>query len=239
MPTTQRVHFNADIARAEALLEKAEQMEVAGEPARLCLDLRSSAVALAVGALDAYFCDAYVDCLSAVLQAYVGNTWTGALPSAFANQQLAAGEVLSTTRQHRPNWSIRMAARKVMAKDNMLSISKLDDKFNGILPANQKLWLTLIPKLVSHNLKRLTKYRAADLAVLTGDPLEKAKKEVVASVKSRIGKIIQFRHDWIHNCGRPKSAIEDLTHGRAHARIRDIRILITEFDDHIQAHRIV
>jgi hypothetical protein len=239
MPLTHRAHFNEDIARAEAVLEKAHQMEQAGEPARLCFDLRSSAVALAVGALDAYFCDAYVDCLSAVLQAYVGGTWVGgSLPSAFANQELPAGEVLSTARQHRPNWSIRMAARKVMARDNILSLSRLEDKFNGILPSNQKLWLTLVPKLLSHNLVRLTKLRTADLAGLAGKPLDDAKKKVVAAVKSRIGKIIQFRHDWIHNCGRPKSAIDDLSHGRAKARIRDVKILITEFDDHIQTHRL-
>jgi len=239
MPVTPRNHFNEDIARAEAILEKAHLMEQAMEQPRLYLDIRSSAVALAAGALDAYFCDAYVDCLSAVLQAYVGNTWVGgSLPSAFANQELPAGEVLSTSRQHRPNWSIRMAARKVMAKDNVLSLSRIDDMFNGILPPNQKLWLTLVPRLLSHDLVRLTKLRTPDLTGLTGEPLDKARKKVVAAVKKRIGKIIQFRHDWIHNCGRPKSAIDDLTHGRAKARIRDIRILITEFDDHVQTHRL-
>jgi hypothetical protein len=195
---------------------------------------------MAVGSLDAYLCDAYVDCLTAVLRAYAQNTWVGKLPAAYAKQMLPAGEILKSTRRHRPLWRVRMAARKVMEKDNMLALSRIEDCFNGILPPAQKLWLALIPNLTAHNLKRLTKHNAADMAgFAAGKPLEKAQKQVIAAVKARIGKIIQFRHDWIHNCGRPKTAIVDLTHGRAKARIRDIKLFIEDLDDHLTAHRLV
>lgn len=240
MPTTFRTHFNEDIGRAEVIFQKSEQMLAAGEPPRLCIDLRLSAMALAVGALDAYFCDAYVDCLTAVLRAYALNTWVGRLPSNYAKQMLPAGEILKATRQHRPLWNVRMAARKVMEKEDVLSLSRLEDCFNGILPGNQKLWNALIPKLLSHNLKRLTRINAAEFAaVANGVPKQMAEKQIIAAVKARIGKIIQFRHDWIHNCGRPKNAIIDLTSGRAMARIRDIRLFIEDFDEHLTTHRLV
>lgn len=240
MPTTFRVHFNEDITRAEAIFNRSEAMILAGEPVRLCTDLRLSAVAMAVGSLDAYLCDAYVDCLTAVLRAYAANTWVGKLPAAYSKQMLPAGEILKATRQHRPFWSVRMAARKVMEKDNMLALSRIEDCFNGILPPAQKLWLKIIPQLTALNLKRLTKHNAAELAAFAaGKPRQDAEKQVVAAVKARIGKIIQFRHDWIHNCGRPKTAIVDLTSGRAKARIRDIKSFAEIFDDHLSTHRLV
>jgi hypothetical protein len=192
-----------------------------------------------VGALDAYLCDAYVDCLTAVLRAYTQGRWVGALPSAYSKQMLPAGEILKSTRQHRPLWRVRMSARKVMEKDNMLSLSRLEDSFNGILPNNHKLWLDFVPVLAAHNLVRLTRHVAADLAALAGDPLVKAKKQVAAAVKARLEATIQIRHDWIHNCGRPKNAIQDLTHGQAKARMHDIRLFVEDLDDHLESHRVV
>ena len=50
-----------------------------------------------------------------------------------------------------------------MEKDNMLSLSRLEDCFNGILPNNQKLWLDFVPVLAAHDLARLTRHLAADL----------------------------------------------------------------------------
>ena len=239
MPTTFRTHFNDDITRTENLLARSRAMQDAGEPERLYQDIRLSSVALAVGALDAYLCDAYVDCLTAVLRAYTQGQWVGALPSAYSKQLLPAGEILKSTRQHRPLWRVRMAARKVMEKDNMLSLSRLEDHFNGILPNNQKLWLDFVSVLAAHNCVRLTRHVAADLAALAGDALVQAKKQVVSAVKARLTSTIQIRHDWIHNCGRPKNAIYDLTHGQARARIRDIRLFIEDLDNHLDSHRVV
>ena len=214
-------------------------MQDAGDPDRLCEDFRLSSVALAVGALDAYLCDAYVDCLTAVLRAYTQGQWVGALPASYSKQMLPAGEILSSTRQHRPLWRVRMATRKVMEKDNMLSLSRLEDCFNGILPNNQKLWLDFVPVLAAHNRARLTRHIAEDLVGLAVDDLILAKKQIAAAVKARLGTTIQIRHDWIHNCGRPKNAIQGLSHNQASARIRDVRLFIEDLDDHIDSHRVV
>ncbi len=146
MAKTHRRHFDEDISRAEAILATAKARK--GD-ARVSSDLRLSPVSMAVGAMDAYLCDAYVDCLTAVLRAYVTGQWNGGqLPSHYAKQQLPAGEVLDSSRTERPLWSLRMAARSVMERGNMLTLSRVPEQFNGILPDRHKLWVGLIDRLI-------------------------------------------------------------------------------------------
>jgi hypothetical protein len=205
MPTTAKTHFDRDIGRAIALLTHAHTLQTAGDATQFPQDIRGAAVSLAVGSLDAYFCDKYVDCLTTALSAYATNTWPGTFPSFYRKKQLPAGEVLDASRPHRPRWGIRMAARTTMEKDFMYSLSRLDDAFNGILPAGQKLWDGIVDDLVGLGRVRFTRHLGASLAALTGEPLQNARKEVAANVRKRIGITVQFRHDWIHNCSRPKS----------------------------------
>lgn len=238
MPTTAKNHFDDDIARAFALHAMAKALQDAGNTTQLPKDIRGSSVALAVGAMDAYFCDKYVDCLTTALQSYSARTWVGSFPSSFRQQLLPAGEVLDASRAHRPKWGIRMAAKAVMEKDNMYSLSRLDDIFNGILPVGQKLWLGIVPQLTALGRRRFTKYLTADLATLAGKPLQDAQRAVVSSVKKRIGITVQFRHDWIHNCARPKGTVVNYTDGEAKAAMNEIKSLVDIFEAQIEAHRI-
>lgn len=238
MPTTPKRHFDEDIARAFALHAKAEALTIAGDTTQLPKDVRGAAVAMAVGAMDAYFCDKYVDCLTKALQAYTGRSWVGSFPSSYRNQQLPAGEVLDASRVHRPKWGIRMAAKAIMEKDNMYSLSRLADAFNGSLPIGQKLWIALVPQFAALGRRRFTRHLTADLAALSGKPLQDAQKEVVASVKERIGLTVQFRHDWIHNCARPKGTIVNYTDGQARAAMNEVKSLVEIFETHIEAHRL-
>jgi hypothetical protein len=234
MPETARRHFDEDIARAERILESADTF--AG---RLQSDMRISAIALAVGAMDAYLCDAYVDCLSNALRAYFIGNWSGRLPSHYANQQLPAGEILDNSRTIRPLWSIRMAARKTMERNDMLSLSRLKDHFNPILPPNEKIWVDFLPRLLSYGHKRLTgPLTEEEIAGLKGDALNKANNKAISVLKRRIASIIQIRHDWIHNCARPRESIHEYTKGEAEIRIRHIRYFICELDNHLEEHRL-
>lgn len=237
MATTFRKHFDQDIKRAEELQVLSSSLQAAGSPRRLYQDVRLSGVALAVGALDAYLCDAYVDCLTTVLKSYRNGHWAGDLPRHYAKQPLPAGEVLDRSRASRPLWSIRMASRRVMERDNMLQLSRLPESFNGILPDRAKIWHGFIDNLVKHNLKRFTGYYQADLAKLTGSALGEARKRAAAAVRKRLASTIQLRHDWVHNCGRPKTAIKTISDGQAAARIREVRLFISEFDNHLRTHR--
>ena len=70
MTTTFRRHFDEDIARAESLLDLSGGRAPAIRKGSRADDIRLSAVAMSVGAMDAYFCDAYVDCLARRLQSF-------------------------------------------------------------------------------------------------------------------------------------------------------------------------
>lgn len=238
MPSkTPRKHLEEDLRRVEALRAQARTLERSGASADLVRDVRLSAVALAVGAMDAYLCDLYADCLASVLQAYRAGRWTGNLPHHFAKRELPAGEVLDTSRKTRPLWAIRMAARSVVERDNLLRISRLEEMLNGVLPSGQKLWHGFIDTLAGHNYKRFTKHTAKDLARLSGKKLADARAEAIKTFKGRLAATIQLRHDWIHNCGRPKEAIQALTDGEAAVRILEIRLFTRGLDDHMATHR--
>ena len=66
MPTTALAHFGEDVARARAIVAHADPLPAA-TPAEQMLrsDLLRSAWMFSVGALDAYFCDAYTDMVAA------------------------------------------------------------------------------------------------------------------------------------------------------------------------------
>lgn len=238
MTTTARAHFDEDVKRSGAMLDQAEGLEESGAEQRLCQDIRIAAIALSVGAMDAYLCDKYVDCLVTVLRAYQNGDWPGELPAFYSRERLPAGDVLDTSRKWRPAWGIRMAARNIMERDSMLSISRIDDMFNPILPTGQKLWSEFIGAMLAHGFKTLTGPKtAAEIAALAGKDKENATKKAISTLKKRIGGVIQIRHDWVHSCARPKSGVAKYTDGEARRRIRDVRLLVETFDDHIEAHR--
>ena len=66
MPATALQHFSEDIARSKAIVAHADPLPQSDSAAqRLRSDLLRSAWMFAVGALDAYFCDAYTDIVAA------------------------------------------------------------------------------------------------------------------------------------------------------------------------------
>jgi hypothetical protein len=192
---------------------------------------------MAVGALDAYLCDAFVDCFTSVLKAYAAGKWQGDLPAAYANEKLPAGVVLDNSRQDRPRWALRMAARSIMERDNMLSLSRIPEKINGILPARQKLWVNLAEKLTYIGSKRFTKWTHTELDKMHGQARANATKQIIAQVNRRIGDTIQIRHDWAHNCGRPKTAILRMTYGQARSRLIEIGWFVFILNSHIDGNR--
>lgn len=68
MPRTALVHFKEDVARARAIVAHADPLPLTTD-AELLLrgDLFRSDWMFAVGALDAYFCDAYTDVVAATI----------------------------------------------------------------------------------------------------------------------------------------------------------------------------
>jgi hypothetical protein len=139
VPYTARKHFDDDIARAWAIHTQADAVASGDRP--LSLDLARCSVAFGVGALDAYLCDAFVDCLARTLKS-CRQTGTE-LPPAYAKLAMPVGPLLAQYQQ-RENWGLRMSARALMEKDNMLQVGGLRDLLNPALDSSGKLWHGLI-----------------------------------------------------------------------------------------------
>ena len=84
-----------------------------------------------MGALDAYLCDAFADSLARAMKQCRRDG--KALPAGYAKLAIPAGPLLSSYKV-RPNWGLRMAARAMMEKDNMLQLGRLKDLLNPVLP---------------------------------------------------------------------------------------------------------
>jgi len=236
MPTTPKAHFDEDIARATSLVNVAEDLPATNNAERLIRDdvLRSARM-FAVGAMDAYFCDAYVSMLARTLRGKQRQA-TVNLPTFIRSIRIPIGSILASYTS-RPSWRWRMAARQMMAKDNVLALHKVRKLFNPFFREDQKLfggvidaWIAL-PGATAH-LFGITS--AAYAAVAAGKPKSDAREAALKAMTSRLGNVIQRRHDCIHNCDRPKNAPQPVGNpGSVRNVIRDIRFVIGNCDAHI------
>ena len=202
--------------------------------ASLAADIGRSAVAFGVGALDAYLCDAFVDSLARTLK--VCRRTSRVLPSNYAKLAMPVGPLLGEYAD-RQNWGLRMSARALMEKDNMLQLGRLKDLLNPALRPGHKLWDDLVVRYVDLDRPRLAGISAASYAALTGDARRKARTKAASHVLKRIGAIVQRRHDIVHNCDRPKSAKQQLTLAAAKKMLTDVEDFVRILDDHLDAHR--
>jgi hypothetical protein len=233
MPTTAKKHFDEDFARSRKFLGHATALQATDADG--AADQARAAVVFAVGALDAYLCDAYVDTLARTLKACRRDK--KALPSGYAKESLPAGPLFAAHYTSRHDWALRMAARKHMEKDNLLQVSRVRDLLNPALPAGKKLWVEIIDKYAALGRKRLTRHTATDLAALTGKPLAEAKKEAASALLQRVGAIVQRRHDIAHNCDRPKYKPQSLTAAQAKKMLDDVESFVDVLDAHLDAER--
>src|SRR5688500_16431195 len=119
MPATARSHFDQDIARAGGLVRLAATLPT-GTPAEqlLARDVLRSAWMFAVGALDAYFCDAHADLVAAALIAK-SRVPALTLPAFFNDIRLPVRAILESYPTN-PNLRWRMAARRLMDRESVL-----------------------------------------------------------------------------------------------------------------------
>ena len=113
MPGTPRSHFDDDLARARGLLDATQSC--AGLTPQVRDDMLRAAWMMGVGALDAYFSDAYASLLACTLIAY-GRQPTHRcpgqsiqIPDSILDTQLPAS-IHFRKYQTRDNWRWRMAA---------------------------------------------------------------------------------------------------------------------------------
>lgn len=126
-------HFAEDIERARNLRVHAEGLPV-GE---LRWDVFRSSWMIAVGAFDAYFCDAYGDLLARSFRAKQMQQDIE-LPKRMNNITVPIPVVLDQDLSG--GWAWRMIARDLIEKDNVLSIQKVKSLFNVFFRSSHKLF---------------------------------------------------------------------------------------------------
>lgn len=233
MPQTALSHFNQDIQRAKEL-----RLHANGLPAStLKDDIYRSSWMFAVGAMDAYFCDAFADVLAKILNAKnIDSTIT--LSDKVKSLKLPVHSLLQI-HSSRSNWKWRNAARELIEKDNVLSLTKVKDLFNHVMDNQNKLltqdmmedWL--LKKGARH---RLTGITATAYRQLSTVDKNNKKKAMLEKLTNRYATIIQRRHDCIHNCDRPKVSLTGLTATDIEKVIEDIEFLVTMLDAHITSN---
>lgn len=120
MPATALQHFQEEIARAKAIVAHADPLPRTNAAEQLLRsDLLRSAWMYAVGALDAYFSDAYTDLVAATANSKSRQPAI-TLPEWVYDIKLPIRAVLEE--YDNTNWRWRMAARKMMERENVINL---------------------------------------------------------------------------------------------------------------------
>ena len=205
---TPKKHFAEDIARARNLVAHATPLA----PGPLRDDIMRAAWMTAVGSADAYFCDAYADLIARTLQAKQHEA-TINIPDRLLNLRIPVVTVIRQAATD--NWRWRMVARELIEDETVLSIKKIKKLFNLFFRRTHKLFSTAeFDRWVLHEdwQRRLFGINKSEFRALAGTAgLTARRKDIAEHFEKRFTYIFQRRHDCIHNCDRPKSAV-DTTH---------------------------
>ncbi|MDB4777832.1 hypothetical protein OAG68_00080 [bacterium] len=238
MPSTALGHFNEDLDRARAIVNLAQPMPVAtAEQSLLRSDLLRSGWMFAVGALDAYFCDAYTDVIAACLIAK-SNQGAVSTPSFLDEIKIPVSAVIESYNL-RDNWKWRMAARRMMRHDHLYDLSKIQKLFNKFCRKDEGFYKS---NLMDTWLQRtgvtsrlMGVQRAAYLAMTPADK-RKQQGDSRDAMLVRMKTIVQRRHDCIHNCDRPSNSPQTLDRpGTVRNVIKDIKFVVHGCDSHINS----
>jgi hypothetical protein len=235
MPKTALAHFQHDLSRARAIVAHADPLP-RRNPAEDLLrsDLLRSAWMFAVGALDAYFCDAHADLIAATLIAK-NRQPSIVLPEFFLEIRLPVRAILEP--YERENWRWRMAARRLMERESVLKLSSIQQLFNKFFRRGHRFFLELLPHWIAdpESKKRLFGItRRAFTALATPSDRRNAAQDALGQFERRYGVILQRRHDCIHNCDRPRISPQPLAAaGEVTKVVQDVEFLVTRCNDHI------
>ncbi len=191
----------------------------------------------AVGAFDAYFCDAYTDIVAATI---ISKSRHGAmsLPDFFYDIRFPVRAILEPYAAN-ANWRWRMAARKMMERENVLKLDRIKSLFNKFFRDDHRIFGdALLDDWIANPLsnKRLFGITRANYAALNPAGKGAARRNAKARMEERFASIFQRRHDCIHNCDRPKVSPQELVKGGTVFRvIEDVEFVVNGCDEHINA----
>lgn len=237
---TAKRHFDEDMARATAALDHARAMPAG----TLKDDVLRLAWMMAVGASDAFFCDAYADVLSRTLRAKTIQP-NGEIPDRLGNLKVP---VVAILRDGGDGWRWRMAARELIEDDNVLSLDKVKKLLNLFFRDGHKLMTEeTVESWITHadGRQRLLGTTRGPYNRLAVADKNRAKKAALKRLEERMDEVFQRRHDCIHNCDRPKVAPQGITEASAEKAMQDVRFVVercceatrAEFPEYLRARR--
>jgi hypothetical protein len=236
LPATALGHFDEDIARARAILICAKTLPATSNAERLLRsDLFRSAWMFAVGAVDAYFCDAYTDIVAAALSSKSRQV-TVKLPDFFYEIRLPVRTFLEDYTNK--NWRWRMAARRMMDRENVLNLQTIQRLFNKFFRKGFRFFNDLMDTWLRHADANVRLFRVTEAEYLALNPADQAtaREQAMESLDNRFSKIFQRRHDCIHNCDRPKMRPQALASSHTVLKvIQDVEFLVNRCDEHIDS----
>jgi hypothetical protein len=237
VPATALNHFNQDVARARAIVAHADPFpRTTAAEDMLRSDLLRSAWMFAVGAMDAYFCDAYTDMVAATIISKSRQT-TINLPDFFYDIKFPIRAILEPYANNE-NWRWRMAARKMMERENVLSLPAVQTLFNKFFRRGHKLFRDLLADWIVHPDAKKRRFGMTDVAfnALAPNQRGQAIEDAQDQMEERYRYLFQRRHDCIHNCDRPKVSPQALPLGGTVLKvIEDAEFLVRRCDEHINA----
>ena len=236
MPKTALNHFSQDISRSRAIVTHADRLPRNDLSEQLLRsDLLRSAWMFAVGAIDAYFCDAYTDIVAATIISK-SRHHSVHLPEFFYDIKFPVRAIVESYAND--NWRWRMAARKMMERENALSLAAIQSLFNKFFRKGHKFFRDQMADWIIHpdSKKRLF---GVTRAAFTSTPLPQRGLTIESAqeqMEDRYRHLFQRRHDCIHNCDRPRVSPQPLNLGGTVLKvIEDAEFLVFRCDEHIEA----
>jgi hypothetical protein len=234
VPATARQHFHEDIARARIIVAHADPFPTTNEAERMLRsDLLRSAWMFAVGALDAYYSDAYTDVVAATASSKSRQP-SITLPEWVYEIKFPIRAILEE--YENPNWRWRMAARKMMERENVTKLSTIQALFNKFFRKGHRFFGDLLDVWISRpDAKiRLFGVSRADYLAMNDAQKHKERENAIDQFEDRFRAIFQRRHDCIHNCDRPRMSPQPLDKGGTVLKvIQDVEFLVDRSDEHI------
>lgn len=236
MPATALQHFMEDVARAKSIVSHAIPLPQAPPSEKLLRsDLLRSAWMFAVGALDAYFCDAYTDLVAATASSKSRQP-SILLPEWVYEIKFPLRAILEE--YDNENWRWRMAARKMMERENVISLKAVQDLFNKFFRSGRKLFRDRLDAWMSRPDAKIRLFGVSQADYLAKSPQDRhtAREAAIDQFNERFRTIFQRRHDCIHNCDRPRMSPQPLESGGTVLKvIQDVEFLVHRCDEHINA----
>ena len=134
--------------RGACLCHRRSRSPVAGRPNRCFAVTFASRLDVRGRVLDAYFCDAYTDLVAATIISKSRHD-SMTLPEFFYNIRFPVRAILETPAVN-VNWRWRMAARKMMERENVLSLDEVKKLFNKFFRDHHRFFGDLLDAWIQH-----------------------------------------------------------------------------------------